>query len=212
MKDLAIRELEKLEIEPIEKITAYHEHKINKTLLIPAYIAICKRDKPISLAEGNMLGMETVLRIADARERARQQAAESGIRSPTSDDFEEIELEDMVREVFGVPPRPTSPGRHSRNPSAVLNGFGGTMNMSNGLATPKTNGEASFGTNGHGPESSTHNNLRVSTGATEPAGVNGSTLKADKKPQAPPKDDKSPSLGPNGTQGSSASGTGMKSN
>ncbi|OAX40618.1 hypothetical protein K503DRAFT_714161 [Rhizopogon vinicolor AM-OR11-026] len=196
VKDLAIRELEKLDIDPIEKIAAYHEYKINKTLLLPAYIAICKRDKPISLAEGMSLGMETVLRIADARERARQQAAESGIRSPTFDDFEDVELENMVREVFSVSPRAMSPrtmspAQHSRNSSGVFNSFGGTT-MSNGFTTQKANAETTFGLNGNGPESATRNpfdTLRVSTGAAEPASANGSTPKAEKTPQAPPKDD-----------------------
>lgn len=200
MKDLAIRELEKLDIEPIEKIVAYHEYKINKTLLLPAYIAMCKREKPLSLTEGMSLGMETVLRLADARERARQQAAESGIRSPTFDDFEDVQMEGMIREVFGIPPRPMSPGRHSRNSSDVFNGFGGTT-MPNGFGFPPqtVNGETTSGLNG--ADSASHkpfDSLHVSTGATEPL-TNGSTNKADgKKPQAPSKDGKPSSPEPNG--------------
>lgn len=181
VKDLAIRELEKLDIEPIEKIVAYHEYKINKTFLIPAYIAVCKREKPLSFTEGMSLGMETVLRIADARERARQQAAESGIRSPTFDDFEDAVMEDMVREVFGVSPRPMSPGRHSRNSSGVFNSFAGSANT-NGFTAHKTNGETTPGSNG-----------------SDPLPANGSTTKTDKKPQATPKDEKPPSSEPNGT-------------
>jgi hypothetical protein len=203
IKDLAIRELEKLNIEPIEKIASYHEYKINKTYLLPAYIAMCKRDKPISFAEGMKLGMETVLRIADARERARQQAAESGVRSPTFDDFEDIQLEDMVREVFGVQPRPMSPTRHSRNSSGAFNGFGGTT-FSNGFTAQKANADATSGLNGNGLESATHT-LRVSTGVADPASANGSTSKTEKKPQAPPKDDKLSSLEQNGTSSEQAS-------
>ncbi|KIK41699.1 hypothetical protein CY34DRAFT_805791 [Suillus luteus UH-Slu-Lm8-n1] len=200
IKELAIRELEKLDIEPIEKIVAYHEYKINKTLLLPAYIAMCKREKPLSLTEGMSLGMETVLRLADARERARQQAAESGIRSPTFDDFEDVQMEGMIREVFGIPPRPMSPGRHSRNSSGAFNGFGGTT-MPNGFGfSPQTfNGETTSGLNGADSASrKPFDSLHVSTGATEPL-TNGSTTKADgKKPQAPPKDGKPLSPEPNG--------------
>ncbi|KAG1729708.1 hypothetical protein EDB19DRAFT_110073 [Suillus lakei] len=190
IKDLAIRELEKLDIEPIEKIVAYHEYKINKTFLLPAYIAMCKREKPLSLAEGMSLGMETVLRLADARERARQQAAESGIRSPTFDDFEDAQMEDMVREVFGIQPRPMSPGRHSRNSSGVFNGVGGTAITNGfGFAAPKANGETTSGFNGL--DSATHKPFDTLHVSTEPLSTNGSTTKADgKKPQAPPKDEK----------------------
>lgn len=141
------------------------------------------------------LGMETVLRIADARERSRQQAAESGIRSPTFDDFENLELEDMVREVFGVSPRTMSPramspARHSRNASGAFGDFGRTTTPT----AQKVNGEATFGLNGNGPESAKRNGsfdaLRVSTGVAEPASANGLAPKDEKKPQAPPKDDK----------------------
>lgn len=187
IKDLAIRELEKLDIEPIEKIVAYHEYKINKTLLLPAYITMCKREKPLTLAEGMSLGMETVLRLADARERARQQAAESGFRSPTFDDFEDVQMEDMVREVFGIPARPMSPGRHSRNSSGAFNSFGGTNGF--GFTAQKGNGETTPGLNGH--NSATHKPSDTLHVSTEPLTPNGSTTKADgKKPQAPPKNEK----------------------
>lgn len=207
IKDLAIRELEKLDIEPIDKIVAYHEYKINKMLLLPAYIAMCKREKPLSLAEGMSLGMETVLRLADARERARQQAAESGIRSPTFDDFEDAQMEGMIREVFGIPPRPVSPGRHSRNSSGVFNGFGGTT-IPNGFGFPpqKGNGETTSSLNGLDPASHKPlNTLHVTTGGAEPPSTNGSTTKADgKKPQAPPKDEKPLSPEANGASSQQA--------
>lgn len=207
IKDFAIRELEKLNIEPIEKIVAYHEYNINKTLLLPAYIAMCKREKPLSLAEGMSLGMETVLRLADARERARQQAAESGIRSPTFDDFEDAQMEDMVREVFGIPPRPMSPGRHSRNSSDVFNGTGGTAIPNGfGFTTQRVNGDTASGLNA--PHSATYkplDTLHVSTSVTELPSINGSTTKADgKKPQAPPKDEKPLSSEPNGASSQQA--------
>ncbi|KAI6007560.1 hypothetical protein F5J12DRAFT_828932 [Pisolithus orientalis] len=95
VKELTVRELEKLEIECVDKISIYHEHNISKLYLIPSYVAI--------------LGMETVLRTADARERARQRASESGVRTPSFDDFEDSEVEIIVREVFGLGSRPTSP-------------------------------------------------------------------------------------------------------
>ncbi|KAG1741465.1 uncharacterized protein EDB91DRAFT_1052552 [Suillus paluster] len=206
VKDLAIRELEKIDMEPIEKIVAYHEYKINKILLLPAYIEICKREKPLSLAEGMTLGMETVLRIADARERARQQAAESGIRSPTFEDFEDAQMEDMVREVFGVPPRPMSPSQHSRKSSGMFGSFGGFGGMSppNGSTAQKANGDMTSGLNGsglNGSDPASHkpqDPLHVSTGTTEPLPADGSATKDNKTPQAPPKDEKPLTPEPNG--------------
>ncbi|KAI6115849.1 hypothetical protein F5141DRAFT_1187318 [Pisolithus sp. B1] len=109
VKELTVRELEKLEIECVDKISIYHEYNISKLYLIPSYITIVKRDKPLSFTEGVKLGMETVLRVADARERARQRASESGVRTPSFDDFEDSDVEVLVREVFGLGSRPTSP-------------------------------------------------------------------------------------------------------
>ncbi|KAG2104062.1 uncharacterized protein F5147DRAFT_271556 [Suillus discolor] len=149
VKELTVRELEKIQIEPVDKMAIYHEYSINKLFLIPAYIAVCKRDKPLTFAEGMQLGMETVLRVADARERARQRAAENGVRSPTFDDFEDSELESMVREVFGITPRPISPIPQTSNPSAYTNGstFTGSTKV-NGSTTTKANGGPSVRTNG----------------------------------------------------------------
>ena len=109
IKELTVRELEKIEIESIEKISIYHEYAISKLYLIPSYISVVKRDKPLSFTEGMKLGMETVLRVADARERARQHASESGVRTPSFDDFDDSEVEVLVRDVFGLGTRPTSP-------------------------------------------------------------------------------------------------------
>lgn len=149
VKELTVRELEKIPIEPVDKIAIYHEYSINKLFLIPAYIAVCKRDKPLSFSEGIKLGMETVLRVADARERARQRAAESGIRSPAYDDFEDSDMESMVKEVFGITSRPTSPIPQTSSSSTYTNGSSITGSTKvNGSTTTKASGGSSVRTNG----------------------------------------------------------------
>ncbi|KAG0708636.1 hypothetical protein DFH29DRAFT_979301 [Suillus ampliporus] len=147
VKELTVRELEKIQIEPVDKIAIYHEYNISKLFLVPSYITVCKRDKPLTFAEGMQLGMETVLRIADARERARQRAAESGIRTPTFDDFEDNEMETMVREVFGIASRPTSPTPQTSNTFSYTNGSTSST-KANGSTAPKANGGSSTRTNG----------------------------------------------------------------
>ncbi|KAG2142304.1 uncharacterized protein EDB93DRAFT_613073 [Suillus bovinus] len=149
VKELTVRELEKIHIEPVDKIAIYHEYTINKHFLIPAYIAVCKRDKPLSFAEGMQLGMETVLRVADARERARQRAAESGIRSPTYDDFEDSDLESMVRDVFGITSRSPSPVPQTSHSASYTNGSTFTSPKGNGSTTTRANGNV----NGNGGSS-----------------------------------------------------------
>lgn len=123
VKELSVRELEKLEIECVDKISIYHEYSISRLYLIPSYVSVVKRDRPLTFTEGVKLGMETVLRVADARERARQRASESGIRTPSFDDFEDSDVEVLVREVFGLGPPPTPTGAstipNGSNPSTI---------------------------------------------------------------------------------------------
>lgn len=178
VKELTVRELEKLEIESVDKISIYHEHNISKLYLIPSYVAIVKRDKPLTLHEGMKLGMETVLRTADARERARQRASESGVRTPSFDDFEDSEVEIIVRDVFGLGSRPTSPipavaspipngppaSTIKLNPAPPrANGASGSRNGANGAV----NGNDSFKHDSGAPASNSNsnaNNIRNQTG------------------------------------------------
>jgi hypothetical protein len=195
-----VRELEKIDIEPVEKIAVYHEYSINKVYLVPSYIAVCKRDKPLSFTEGMRLGMETVLRIADARERARQCAAESGIRTPTYDDFEDNELESMVREVFGIASRPTSPTPQTSPSFSYSNGSthtgsikvnGSAATKVNGSAATKVNGASSTRTNGTSiPDSATRSSvdtMRTFATAMEPAPSSSSSSTSTPTSNADPK-------------------------
>ncbi|KAG2098759.1 uncharacterized protein F5147DRAFT_713727 [Suillus discolor] len=102
MKKLAVDELQKLDIEPIEKITTYDRYQIDKSLLLPAYKLLCKRAGRMSIVEGEQLKLHTVLGIQEARERAIRSAAEGGCRSPTSADADDEELERILIDVFGL--------------------------------------------------------------------------------------------------------------
>ncbi|KAF8840415.1 hypothetical protein BDN67DRAFT_968616 [Paxillus ammoniavirescens] len=156
VKELCVRELEKLPIEPVEKIAIYHDHNISRLYLIPSYVALCKRDGPLSFTEGMKLGMETVLRIADARERVRQRASESGIRTPTFEDYEDAQVEDFIREIFGLGSRPTSPspataptnGSQHTPPTPVMKP--GNPLKPNGGSAPQSNGTNSANTSNPG--------------------------------------------------------------
>jgi len=150
VKELSVRELEKIEIEAVEKISIYHENNISRLYLIPSYVAVCKRDQSLSFTEGMRLGMETVLRIAEAREKMRLRASESGIRSPTFEDFEDEEVETLIREIFSLGSRPTSP-THVTSPSTGVNGSQndtfklkpaptGNLLRANGATTSRPNG------------------------------------------------------------------------
>ncbi|KAG2098758.1 uncharacterized protein F5147DRAFT_839599 [Suillus discolor] len=140
LKKLAIDELEKLDIEPIEKITTYNRHNIDKLLLLPAYKLLCKRTTRITDEEGEQLKIPTLLRIFEARERARSAAA--GRRAGlTSADADDEELENVLIDVFELNSRTTNQqGAQSQA-------------RSDATSTPNVNGAA----NGHRPSGSGSN-------------------------------------------------------
>jgi hypothetical protein len=169
VKELSVRELEKIDtIEAVEKISIYHDNNISRLYLIPSYIAVCKRDKPLSFTEGMKLGMETVLRVAEARERLRLQASESGIRTPTFEDFEDTEVEVLIREIFNLGSRPTSPAPVT----SPANGINGSVNSAiklNPAPPPKAHGAPASRANGTG-------NTNTNTGsASNGTTTNGTT-------------------------------------
>ncbi|KIM59313.1 hypothetical protein SCLCIDRAFT_50666, partial [Scleroderma citrinum Foug A] len=100
MRELAVRQLERLSLGPIDKIALYMEHKIDGRLLIPSYIGLCKSPTLPSFDDGQRLTMKTVLRLAAARERALLRAIERGVVTPTCADVEDAELESIVSDVF----------------------------------------------------------------------------------------------------------------
>ncbi|KAG2123617.1 hypothetical protein BD769DRAFT_1469530 [Suillus cothurnatus] len=141
MKELAVDELQKLDIEPIEKITTYDRYNIDKSLLLPAYKHLCKRASRMSAEEGARLKMPTILGIHEARERAIRSAAESGCRSPTSADAGDEELDKILNDVFNLNSHATNrQGAQSqaksepvRTPKPGLNGA--TNSNANGLSS-----------------------------------------------------------------------------
>lgn len=149
MKKLAVDELQKLDIEPVEKIVTYDRYNIDRSLLLPAFKLLCKRASRMSAEEGEQLKMPIVLGIHEARERAIRSAAESGCCSPTSADADDEELERILNDVFTL-------NSHATNRQGVQSQV--TPDPVPVIKTPKPNLNGT--TNGNGssaPGSSTQN-------------------------------------------------------
>jgi hypothetical protein len=71
VKAFAFREIEQHEMPALEKIILYHTHDIDRKYLQAAYTELAVRDDPITIEEGHLLGLETALRLAHAREVVR---------------------------------------------------------------------------------------------------------------------------------------------
>jgi hypothetical protein len=70
IKALAIKQLACI-ASPIDKIVLGRKHNIEEWLG-DAYEAVCVRDEPLTLEEGNRLGMEDVIKISATRQRIHQ--------------------------------------------------------------------------------------------------------------------------------------------
>ncbi|KZP28463.1 hypothetical protein FIBSPDRAFT_779858 [Athelia psychrophila] len=148
VKNLAVRELEKLEIDPIEKVYIYHRFNISRGYLVVSYASIVVRQGPLTLLEGRKLGLDTSLKIAEARERLRSQITDrSGVRSPMPDDFDPKDVDTLVRELFEVPTRP-------HNPSAPASA-GGTNGRALSRAPSRTSSRASSSSHPSSPPMNT---------------------------------------------------------
>ncbi|KAI0292798.1 hypothetical protein BC826DRAFT_911330 [Russula brevipes] len=114
IKALAVRELERLAIPPLQKIAIYHRYLIDRTLLRAAYAAFATRVEPITIEEGQELGLETALQLARARELARAPASD-GKRikdAHASVNVAGAGLDELIQDVFQLPPPEQNPDRH----------------------------------------------------------------------------------------------------
>jgi len=156
MQKLAIDELEKLDIEPIEKITTYDKHKIDKLLLLPAYKLLCKRTTRITDEEGEQLKVPTLLRIFEARDRARSAAEGRHLSSADADK----EWERILIEVFEL-------NSHATNQQGAQ-----SQTKSDPNSKPNLNGNGAA--NGHKPSgsgSSTQNDKQQQKDADKTKGT-----------------------------------------
>ena len=71
VENLCVRELENLSIPPVERIRIYRQFKLDKMLLLEPFAQLTIRTEPLSIEDGGSLGLETTLRIAQARELCR---------------------------------------------------------------------------------------------------------------------------------------------
>ncbi|KAI0088337.1 hypothetical protein BDY19DRAFT_950387 [Irpex rosettiformis] len=72
IRELAISEISKQMIDPVTKITLANRYHVPQWLS-PAFLELCKRVEPLQDPEAEALGLRSVVRIARARELARDQ-------------------------------------------------------------------------------------------------------------------------------------------
>ncbi|KAI0071179.1 hypothetical protein K474DRAFT_1776334 [Panus rudis PR-1116 ss-1] len=83
IRALAIRSIQSLDISPVDRIAISTKYDIADRWTMKAYIALCERPEPLSLAEADQLGLNTVVRIAQIREQLRRSGTSAGYNSLT---------------------------------------------------------------------------------------------------------------------------------
>ena len=102
VEELCIRELEKLNLSPVDRIHIYQRHKLDETLLIESFEKLTTREAPIRMDEGSKLGLKTSLQIACAREISRGPDT-GGLRSPSTVRLSPTDLRGLISDIFQLP-------------------------------------------------------------------------------------------------------------
>ncbi|KAG6829007.1 hypothetical protein H0H92_005984 [Tricholoma furcatifolium] len=134
VKNLVVRELEKLEFPDVDRIATYQDHGIDRNYLLRRYAALCQREQPLALEEAMKLGLETTLMIARAREYARSNPMPDGTRSPTSVHIREDEMASLMRQLFNI--APSAEISEAEHANGTANGAGANGNHSGGSPPP----------------------------------------------------------------------------
>ncbi|CCM02991.1 uncharacterized protein FIBRA_05106 [Fibroporia radiculosa] len=71
VRKLAIRKLQALSMDPVDKIILSRKYRIHGEWTIGAYTTLCERREPLTIPEASRLGLETAIRIAQIREQIR---------------------------------------------------------------------------------------------------------------------------------------------
>ncbi|KAG6893515.1 hypothetical protein C0992_009699, partial [Termitomyces sp. T32_za158] len=103
VRNLAIRELEKLTIPLIERITLYQRFKVDRDLLIPLYGILCRRPEALNEEESEAIGMKTTVLIFRVREQLRAQPSNGGM-SPLPSQVDDTHIHHILRSLLDASP------------------------------------------------------------------------------------------------------------
>ncbi|THV06187.1 hypothetical protein K435DRAFT_23593 [Dendrothele bispora CBS 962.96] len=101
IREAALRELQKMDMDGVDRITLYRDNGVDEELLMPLYMELCARPNTLSLGETEKLGTQTAVFIFQARERLRSQNVD-GSKSPLPQDLDErdilLTLHDLMKD------------------------------------------------------------------------------------------------------------------
>ncbi|KAI0251742.1 hypothetical protein BJV78DRAFT_1125694 [Lactifluus subvellereus] len=102
VEQLCVRELERLDLCPVDRIHIYQRFNLDHTLLLDCYESLITRDEPIGVEEGAKLGLRTTLQISRAREMSRGSYM-GGDRSLSAMQLRGPDLRLLISDIFQLP-------------------------------------------------------------------------------------------------------------
>ncbi|TDL18027.1 hypothetical protein BD410DRAFT_901088 [Rickenella mellea] len=87
VKDLAIRELGKMDLPAVTKAALANKYEIEQGWALAAYAEIGARLEPLTTEEGKLLGLDVVIRLAHVRERIRDRRATTPVETNSTRGF-----------------------------------------------------------------------------------------------------------------------------
>jgi isoprenylcysteine carboxyl methyltransferase (ICMT) family protein YpbQ len=69
IRDLCIKKLGEIELDPFQKIGLQQKHNINAQWAYSSFITLCSRNEPLNIEEATVLGLEMTVKIAAVREK-----------------------------------------------------------------------------------------------------------------------------------------------
>ncbi|KAL1729533.1 hypothetical protein EV714DRAFT_273587 [Schizophyllum commune] len=69
VRQVAIKELGALEMDPVHKIVTQMRYDIEREWSLKAFDALCRRSEPLDIGEGERLGVEVLAKVAATREK-----------------------------------------------------------------------------------------------------------------------------------------------
>jgi len=99
VKALVVRELEKMEMTAIDRIVLYQKYECDENLLVTRFAAVCAREEPITVEEGERLGIKTAMKLTLARERLR---SSDGSKSPLPAHRNDEDVRNIVINLFDI--------------------------------------------------------------------------------------------------------------
>lgn len=123
VEQLCIRELERLDLSPVDRIHIYQRHNLDETLLIDSFENLTTREDPIGVEEGLKLGLKTSIQIAHVRELSRGPDT-GGLRSPSTVRLSPTDLRGLISDIFKLPKIHTNGGADPGPFTAPVNNSG----------------------------------------------------------------------------------------